>query len=156
MAYRGFSTNRHPEGHPLKYYRVVRKMLSRSNDLTEAELEKLIFLDNEYFTKTRFGEASCMDWSWNPNQFKELIEKGWIEEWRPYKPPYQAALFRSTGKAHQLVKRVYRILAEEEDLPMSSRRNPVMRKTENLSSSDKLLKRAVMLMQNDKYKDRYE
>ena len=156
MSYKGFATNRHPEGHPLKYYRVVRKMLSRTNNLTEAELEKLIFLDNEYFTKARYKEAACIDWSWNPHQFNELIEKGWIEEWRPFKPPRQAALYRVTGKAHQLVKRIYRILSDEEDLPMSPKRNPVIRKDENLSSSDKLLKKAVMLMKNDKYKDRYE
>ena len=156
MSYKGFATNRHPTGHPLKYYRVVRKMLCKLNNLSDAELEKLIFLDDEYFTKARYQEAACMDMSWNPNQFKKLLEDGWIEEFRPYKPPRQAALYRSTGKAHHLVKRVYRLLSGEEDLPTSNRRNPVMKDDDKLSSSEKLLKRATLLMNNDKYKDRYE
>lgn len=46
----GFLTKRHgPYGHQLKNYRVVRKFMAKKYDLTEAELEILIMLDDEYF-----------------------------------------------------------------------------------------------------------
>lgn len=155
MNFKGFNTSRHDYNHPLKYYRIVRQVIAKQQGLTTAELERLIFLDDEYFTKFRFGEA-FPSFNWHPYELQKLIDMGWIEMWRDYKPPKQAALFRPTPKTHHLVKRIYRILDGKEDLPMSERRNPIMKDDSKLTPSDKLLKDAILLMHNDKYKNRYE
>ena len=146
--YKGFRTNRHEGVHPLKYYRIVRKFFAKQQGLEVADLELLIQLDDEYFTKARFKEAS-MTSSWKVNRLESLEERGWIELWRPHKPPRQSAIYKPTGKSHRLVGRIYKILAGEEDLPTSTRRNPLERSDEFLSYSEKILRNAVRVM-NDR------
>ena len=154
-SYKGFKTGRHDYCHPLKDYRVVRKVLAKQQGLSDVELETLVFLDDEYFTKSRFADAT-MTMTWDTNRFDRLETEGWIELHRPHKPPRQAALYRPTGKSHHLIKRIYRILRQEEDLPLSSRRNPkLMKVDENLSYSEKLLKKAALLMQQERHSNRY-
>ena len=152
--YLGFRTGRHSFNHPLKWYRTVRKVIAKQQDLTEPELEQLIFLDDEYFTLARY-QQSGLTLRWDRARLKRLIAEGWLEEYRPFKPPSQAALYKSTGKAHHLVKRIYRILEEKEDLPTSVRRNKIMKADDKLSYSDKMLKQATLLMQDDRFKNRY-
>ena len=152
--YKGFKTSRHNFNHPLKFYRTVRKVIAKQQGLDQADLEILVFLDDEYFTKNRFAEA-CYTVNWNTTRFSRLIEGEWIEEFRPFSPPHTAALYRPTSKTHHLVKRIYRILDGAEDLPMSERRNPIMKDDSKLSYSEKLLKKATLLMQEDRHKDRY-
>lgn len=155
INYKGFNTSRHDYNHPLKYYRTVRKVLAKQQGMSAQDLEKLIFLDDEYFTKHRFGETGLTG-SWDKSCFQRLQDDGWIELWREYKPPSQAALYRPTQKTHHLVKRIYRILDGAEDLPMSTKRNPIMKSDDKLSYSEKLLKKAAQVMQRDRYKNRYD
>ena len=154
MSYKGFNTSRHNFNHPLKYYRIVRKVLAKQQALTEPELELLVMIDDEYFTAARFNECE-LTLAWDNDRIKNLIEGGWIEIYREYKPPRQARLYKPTGKAHQLVKRIYRILDGEEDLPTSARRNPIMKADDKLTYAEKILKKATLLMQEDRHKDRY-
>ena len=156
MSFKGFKTGRHDYCHPLKDYRIVRKVLAKQQGLSDLEIETLVFLDDEYFTKKRFAEAT-MTMKWDTNRFNHLLEDGWIELYRERRPPRLAALYKPTGKAHHLIKRIYRILREEEDLPLSGRRNPkLMKESLDLSYSEKLLKKAALLMQQERHKNRYE
>ena len=153
----GFKTRRHEiTGHPLKYYRVVRKFMSKQQKISEHDLEVLIELDDEYFTKDRFRQATLTH-SWNSERFNNMIEAGWIEEWRPYRPgTHQAAIYKPTGKSHRLVNRIYKILNGDEDLPMSDRRNPLEKNPDNLRYSEKLLRNAVRLLNKDRQNNKYE
>lgn len=150
INYKGFNTSRHDYNHPLKYYGVVHRVLARQQELSEKDLELIITLDDEYFTKSRFEDVK-----YRGGSLDKLIEAGWFEEYRPYKPPSQSALYRPTSKAHHLVKRIYRILDGAEDLPMSAKRNPIMKENAKLSTSEELLKKAALLMQEDRHKNRY-
>ena len=150
----GFPTNRHEGVHPLKYYRTVRKFMARQYDLTESELEVLICLDDEYFTKKRFKEA-CLTTHWDRKRFEKLLDGGWIEKWRD-NGFRTAALYKPTGISHRVVKRIYKILAGEEDLPTSSRRNDLERKkTESLSYTEKILRDAVRVMNDRRNTDKF-
>lgn len=152
--YYGFRTNRHEGNHPLKYYRVVRKFIAKQQKLPIADLEALIQLDDEYFSKARFKEAVLTN-SWHKERFNKLIEEGWIEQWRErgFRSP---ALFKPSGKSHRLVRRIYKILAGEEDLPMSTRRNPLERNPDKLKFSEKLLREAVRAMDAQRKKDKFK
>ena len=135
---------------------MVRKFLAKQQDLPEADLEVLIELDDEYFTKDRFRQATLTT-SWNRDRFDHLIENGWIEEWRPYMPgTRQAALYKPTGKSHRLITRIYKILNGKEDLPMSDRRNPLEKNPDTLRYSEKLLRNAVRLLNKDRQNNKYE
>lgn len=149
----GFRTGRHDYLHPLKYYRVVRKFIAKQQDLSEPDLEALIQLDDEYFSKKRFKEATLTQ-SWKSNRLDELIEQGWIEKWRD-RGFRSAALYKPTGKSHRLVRRIYKILAGEEDLPMSSRRNPLERNPDLLGTAEKMLRDAVRAMDNQRKNDKF-
>ena len=152
---KGFRTNRHEGFHPLKNYRVVRKFLAKQQGLTEFELECLITLDDEYFNRKRFKEITLTG-AWDKKRFKKLKENGWVETWRK-RNNYHAELFKPTGKSHRLVRRIYKILAGEEDLPMSGRRNILERKlTENLSYSEKLLRNAVRVLNERANNNKFE
>lgn len=154
---KSFRTKRHgpDQFHPLKHYRVVRKFMAKQQNLTEGELEVLIMLDDEYFTRDRFKEATLTT-SWNRDRWNKLVEDGWIELWTQ-SAYHQKQLFKPTGKSHRLVKRIYKILAGDEDLPMSGRRNPLERKkTENLKYAEKLLKQAVRIMNEKKNNKKFE
>lgn len=146
---KGFFTKRHEAtGHPLKYYRVVRKTMAKLNGLSEAELEVLIQLDDEYFTKKRFKEA-CLTNSWDSERFEKLLADEWFESWRD-RGYRTAEIFKHRGKTHQLVSRIYRILAGKEELPTSTRRNYIMQEDNKLDYMDKLLKRAIIKMTKER------
>lgn len=153
----GFTTRRHEmTGHPLKYYRVVRKYFAKAYDIKDADLEVLIELDDEYFDQKRFRQATLTH-SWNKKRLDQLIEGGWVEEWRAHQPSsHSAALYKVCGKTHQLISRIYNILNGKEDLPMSYRRNPLERNPNNLTYSEKLLRNAVRLLNKDQQQNKYE
>lgn len=148
---KGFTTRRHEvNGHPLKYYAIVHQTLAILNDLTDDQLNTLITLDDEYFTKTRFKECLLNTYGWE-TLFNKLIEDGWIEQWREWEPhKRQAALFKPTGKSHQLISRIYRILVGKEELPTTVKRNKLMKQDQNLSYLEKLLKKQINRMVDDR------
>lgn len=157
MAYKGFFTRRHePEGHPLKYYRIVRKFFAFQSGLKEWELEILMLLDDEYFTKARFKEA-CLTTTWHKERFELLEANGWIKWWNTDKKGNQAKIFKPDVKAHRLVSRIYRVLAGREELPSSGRRNKLEnRSEEKLSYSEKILRKAIRLMWDDRERNKYK
>jgi arginyl-tRNA synthetase len=57
------------------------------------------------------------------------------------------SLYKISHKANCLIQQMYRIMLGEEDIPMSVRRNKVMKKE---SYSDKLDARAMKLVNKDK------
>lgn len=153
----GWSTRRHEQlGHPLKYYRVVRKFMAKQQGINEHDLEVLIELDDEYFDEKRFRQATLTT-SWKGDRLKNLMEEGWVDLYRPYIPGMRkAAIYKPSGKAHRLVNRIYKILNGVEDLPSGDRRNPLERNPDNLKYSEKLLRNAVRLLNKDRQKDKYE
>ena len=66
----------------LKYWRVVRYFIKAKYNITQGELQMLLFLKTEgYFSKDKFDEFDEL-LSWSVNRFDKLRRDGWIEVFR--------------------------------------------------------------------------
>jgi len=124
----------------LKYYRVVRKWARRTYDLKEADIELLIYLDSlNYFTRNQFIQGEYI-YSWDKHRWERLRREGWISVWRERnRRDAKYAVYTSSFKCKQMIARIYKILAGEEDLPTSERN--IFYK--NKSYTDKVFNKAI-------------
>ena len=59
----------------LKHYRIIRKWACRNNDLNDADLELLIYLDClDMFTKQDF-KTGTFSYSWNNRRWNKLLKE---------------------------------------------------------------------------------
>jgi len=132
----------------LKHYRIIRKWVCKTCDLTDADLELLIYLDAiEFFTKQDFKNGAYT-YSWNNRRWNDLLKKGWIIVWRKHNRITQKYnIYKVSFKCKQLISRMYRIMLGEEDIPTSEKSNKVM--TGN-RYSDKVLVTAINNLNRDK------
>jgi len=130
-----------------KYYRLVRKWACKTNNILDADLELLIYLD----CKVRFTRNDFIDgvytYSWDKARWERLRRDGWIDTWRyRNRTTIKYSIFKTSFKCSQLISRIYRILLGEEDLPTSER--SVFYK--NKSYTDKVYNKSI----NDMIKDK--
>jgi|TARA_B100000902_G_C27304305_1_gene914536 hypothetical protein len=132
----------------LKHYRIIRKWVCRNNDLTDAEIELLIYLDCiDMFTIDDFKMGSY-SFSWNNRRWNKLIQNDWIVVWRKRNRTTQKYnIYKVSFKGKQLIKRIYRIMIGEEDIPTSERRNSIMK---GKTYMDKVLQTSIYNVNKDK------
>ncbi len=132
----------------LKHYRIVRKWACKNNNLNDADLELLIYLDcMEHFSKQDFKTGSY-SYSWDNRRWNKLLKSGWIKVWRERNRTTQMYnIYQVSFQCKQLINRIYRILLGEEDIPTSSRRNKII---SGNSYTDKVLTTAIYNVNNDK------
>jgi len=132
----------------LKHYRIIRKWACRNNDLTDAEIELLIYLDcKDMFTKHDF-EIGTYSYSWNNRRWNKLLQKGWITVWRYNNRTTQKYnIYKVSFKCKQLINRMYRIMLGLEDIPLSERRNSIMK---GKTYMDKVLIKSIENVNKDK------
>ena len=132
----------------LKHYRIIRKWACKNNDLTDAELELLIYLDcMELFTKKDF-EIGTYSFSWNNRRWNKLIQNDWIQVWRHRNRTTQKYnIYKVSFKGKQLISRMYRIMLGHDDIPTSERRNKLIAGD---SYTDKVLTQAIYNVNKDK------
>ena len=106
----------------LKYYRLVRRWACKTYDLKDADLELLIYLDcKELFTRNDFINR-VYTYSWDKDRWERLRRNGWIDVFKERnRTSSKYAVYKVANKGKLLIKRIYRILLAEEDLPTSSR-----------------------------------
>ena len=106
----------------LKYYRLVRRWACKTYDLKDADLELLIYLDcKELFTRNDFING-VYTYSWDKDRWERLRRNGWIDVFKERnRTSSKYAVYKVANKGTLLIKRIYRILLAEEDLPTSSR-----------------------------------
>jgi hypothetical protein len=106
----------------LKYYRLIRKWACKTNNLKDADLELLVYLDCKvHFTRNQFIEGTYT-YSWDKNRWERLRREGWIEVWRQRnRTTIKYTIYKLSHKAKQLVMRIYRIMLGEEDIPTSEK-----------------------------------
>ena len=133
----------------LKHYRIIRKWASKNNDLREADLELLIYLDCiDLFTKKDF-ELGVYSYSWDNRRWSRLIKGDWIKVWRTRNRTTQKYnIYKVSFKGKQLISRIYRIMLGEEDLPTSPRRNSIIKRKTYM---DKVLTKAIYEVNKDNY-----
>jgi len=132
----------------LKHYRIIRKWACRNNDLTDAEIELLIYLDSiDMFTIDDFKIGSY-SYSWNNRRWNKLIQDDWIVVWRKRNRTTQKYnIYKVSFKGKQLIKRIYRIMLGEEDIPTSEKRNSIMK---GKTYMDKVLQTSIHNVNTDK------
>ena len=113
----------------LKHYRIIRKWASKNNDLNEADLELLIYLDCiDLFTIKDFKKG-VYSYRWDNRRWSRLIKDNWIVVWRKRNRTNQTYnIYKVSIKGKQLISRMYRIMLQEEEIPTSTRRNKIMKR----------------------------
>tara|TARA_R110000868_G_scaffold3643_1_gene22855 strand:+ start:1673 stop:2116 length:444 start_codon:yes stop_codon:yes gene_type:complete len=131
----------------LKHYRIIRKWASKNNDLREADLELLIYLDCiDLFTKKDF-ELGVYSYSWDNRRWSRLLNSDWIKVWRTRNRTTQKYnIYKVSFKGKQLINRIYKIMLGEEDLPTSARRNSIIKRKTYM---DKVLTKAIYEVNKD-------
>ena len=131
----------------LKHYRIIRKWACRNNDLNDADLELLIYLDClDIFTKQDF-KTGTFSYSWNNRRWNKLLKEDWISVWRKRNRTTQKYhIYKVSFKGKQLINRIYRIMLGQDDIPMSSR-NKIMKGD---TYTDKVLSVSIKNVNNDK------
>ena len=132
----------------LKHYRIIRKWACKNNNLNDADLELLIYLDcMEHFSKQDFKTGSY-SYSWDNRRWNKLLKNDWIKVWRRRNRTTQLYnIYQISFKGKQLINRIYRTMLGEEDIPTSSRRNKII---SGNSYTDKVLTTAIYNVNNDK------
>ena len=131
----------------LKYYRLIRKWACKTYSLKDADLELLIYLDCKiHFTRNDFIEG-VYTYSWDKNRWERLRRDGWIDVWRQRnRTTMKYTIYKTSFKCQNLIKRIYRIMLAQEDLPTSQRSVFYS----NKSYTDKVYNKAIDDMINDK------
>ena len=132
----------------LKHYRIIRKWACKNNDLSDADLELLIYFDcMGHFTKQDF-KTGTYSYSWDNRRWNRLLKKGWIIVWRNRNRTTQKYnIYEVSFKCKQLISRMYRIMLGEDDIPTSERRNKLIAGN---SYTDKVLTEAIYNVNKDK------
>ena len=126
----------------LKYWRVIRQYAKIKYELTQADLDMLLFLYSEkYFGKDKFEEFDDL-LGWDINRFFRLKQTGWIVMFRS-RVGNRKALYQLTIKATRMIQTIYRKLNGEE-IPVSNSHNKMFHK--NVSYSDKVYRDMIIEM----------
>jgi hypothetical protein len=126
----------------LKYWRVVRQFIKVKYDLTQGDLEMLLFLYSEkYFGRDKFDEFDDL-LGWDVYRFFRLQQDGWIVKFRN-QVGKRKALYQLTIKSTRMIQSIYRKLSGEE-IPVSSSNSKMFFK--NVSYTDKRYKEMITEM----------
>tara|TARA_R110001592_G_scaffold103213_1_gene290775 strand:+ start:1627 stop:2073 length:447 start_codon:yes stop_codon:yes gene_type:complete len=130
-----------------KYYRVVRKWACKHNDIKDADLELLIYLNClNRFTRDEFING-VYAYSWDKTRWDRLRKLGWIDVWRNRnRTTIKYSVYKTSFKCNHMISRIYRILLGEEDIPVSTT-NPYYN---NKSYTDKVMNKVIDDMIKDK------
>jgi len=132
----------------MKHYRIIRKWACRNNNLSDADIELLIYLDCiDMFTKEDF-KTGTYSYSWDNRRWNRLLKEGWITVWRKRNRTTQKYhIYKVSFKGKQLISRMYRIMLGHEDIPTSTKRNSIMK---GLTYTDKVLIKSIKNVNKDK------
>jgi hypothetical protein len=132
----------------LKHYRIIRKWACRNNDLNDADLELLMYLDCiDLFNKDDF-KMGTYSYSWDNRRWNRLLKEDWIVVWRTRNRTTQKFhIYKVSFKGKQLISRVYRMMLGEEDIPTSTKRNSIMK---GGTYTDKVLITSIQNVNKDK------
>jgi len=133
----------------LKHYRIIRKWACKNNNLNDADLELLIYLDCIGLFSKRDFEMGSYSYSWDNRRWNRLLKEEWIVVFKTREQEGRYNVYQVSFKCKQLIQRVYRIMLGEEDIPTSKRRNKIMK---GGSYIDKVLITSIKNV--NKYKER--
>jgi hypothetical protein len=132
----------------LKHYRLIRRWVCRNYDLTDADLELLIYFDClDLFTKQDY-KIGTYAYSWDNKRWNNLLKEGWIVVWRNRNHTTQKYnIYKVSFKCKQLISRMYRVMLGDEDIPETERSNKIMK---NKTYTDIVLRTAINHVNKDR------
>lgn len=152
--YKRFYVNKKPRKTPiyrprekehnfLKYHRLVKYYIKNKYELSEHELDMILYLyDENVFTKDMFNSyAQCM--SWDKSRFSNMVEKGLIKKWRDRKETQRSTLYELTIRAKRICNHMYKKLLQEEIISEDPYRNEIFK---GKSYMDKVYKNLIKKM----------
>ncbi len=132
-----------------KHYRISRKWAGRENELNEADLELLIYLECIDMWRKKDFQDGRYPYSWDNRRWNRLLKEGWIVVWRQRNRTTQKYhIYKTSIKCKQLIKRVYRMMLGKEDIPISDSNSIIRGNT----YTDKVLTKAIYNVNKDKYR----
>lgn len=135
----------------LKFWRVIRYYMKAKHELSQADLDILLFLYSEgYFGKEKFDYFSELV-SWDKDRFDSLLRRAWLERFRR-RGTDGRALYCLSDKAKRVIRDIYRKL-EGEEIPTSLSYNSMFLK--NVSYNDKVYRNMILQM-NAYYREQRE
>jgi|TARA_R110002020_G_scaffold74970_1_gene191232 hypothetical protein len=131
----------------MKHYRVIRKWACKNNNLSDSDLELLIYLDCiDLFTKHDF-ETGSYTYSWDNRRWNRLLKNNWIVVWRERNRTTQKYhIYKVSFKGKQLINRIYKIMLGQEDINVGSRNKIIT----GSSYTDKVMTKAIYNINKDK------
>ena len=134
----------------IKHYRIIRKWACKNNNLNDADLELLIYLDCIDLFTIKDYKIGTYTYSWDNRRWNKLIQNEWIVVWRNRNRTTQKYnIYKVSFKGKQLINRIYRIMLGEEDLPISKRRNKLIAGN---TYTDKVMTKAIYNVNKDKHR----
>ena len=113
----------------LKHYRIIRRWVAKKTNLNHADIELLIYFDCLGEFRKRDFEDGTLIYSWDNRRWNRLLKEGWIVKWRGYNGSDKSySIYKISFRCKCLIQQMYRIMLGEEDIPTSTRRNPLMKK----------------------------
>ncbi len=126
----------------LKYWRVIRQFIKVKYNLSQGDLDVILFLNSEkYFSKDKFQEFDEL-LSWDEDRFDRLLRDGWIEVFRK-RVGKNKTLYSLSYKTLRVVSSIYKKL-DGEEIPTSVTGNPMFAK--NVSYTDKVYRNFIKSM----------
>lgn len=124
-----------PKSDFLKWWRVIRRYTCIRYELTEPDLDILLYLYSEglfdYWTFTEY--ANCF--GWDRHRFSRLKENKWIHVWTKKKET-EYKLYEVTRHGRHVCGNLYKMLNYQMEIPENPTNNPVAKRRRY---SDKVL-----------------
>jgi len=133
----------------LKYWKVVRYYIKARYEISQADLDMMLFLYSEqYFTRKKFDKFDKL-LTWDKNRFNSLLERGFLSTFRA-KHPKSKPLYELSYKSQRMIHEMYNKLNGEE-ISVGSQHNPLFKSS--ASYGDKIYAQMIIEM-NDAIKQR--
>lgn len=108
----------------LKYWRIVRRYFQTKYDLSQTELEMLLFLhDEKHFSQATFNRMAFTS-MWDRGWVNSLVEKGWVALIEERKGGKESR-FQVTKRTIAVINHLYNILDGKELIPEDGTENPM-------------------------------
>jgi hypothetical protein len=126
----------------LKYWRVIRQYVKIKYNLTQADLDMILFLYSEkYFDRGKFEEFDSL-LGWDVMRFQRLLKEQWIVIFRKRLKNHKV-VYQISDKSVNLVRLIYKKLSGEE-IPVSVSHNKMFAK--NVAYSDRVYREMILEM----------
>ena len=130
----------------MKYWRVIKYYIKNKYEISETEIEMILFLyDENIFTKETFNDfAQTM--SWDKGRFSSMVKDGLIKKWRERKETQRSNLWELTIKSKRICNHLYKKLLQEEIISEDPYRNEIFK---GKSYMDKVYKNVIKKMNSN-------